>query len=532
MGKDSATGSFKLFFGKVLSTLILAVSTIILGAIILEGDYGLYTIALIPSTTILLFQDWGIGSAITKFCANYRATNKVNELRRIIFTGLAFEAATGLVLTVVLFLMANFIAVTLFGEPESAFLITIASINILSTGLFAAAQSVFVGFERMGLTSLMLICQAAVGILTPLLVYLGYGATGAVLGYTISFLVASITSLLLLYFAIYRKLGPDNTEKLGIYQTLRPMLAYGIPLAIATILMGILPQFYYFLMASFVDLASIGNFKVATNFSVFLTFFTIPISMVLFPAFSKLDPRNERQILKTVFASSIKYTALFLMPATLAMLVLSGPLIGTLYGTKWLQAPFFLALYVIPNLFSVLGSISMFSLLAGIGETKMLMKLNILSLFVGVPFALFMVPQIGITGLIIVEILAGIPSLFIGLRFIWKRYEAKADFNSSARIFLSSAVAAAVAYLITKIFNAAYWILLTVGAALFLAVYLAIAPLIGAINQKDIDNLRAMFSGLGIISKILEIPLTIIQKILNVRGYSNKPASNQRKPLN
>jgi hypothetical protein len=44
------------------------------------------------------------------------------------------------------------------------------------------------------------------------------------------------------------------------------------------------------------------------------------------------------------------------------------------------------------------------------------------------------------------------------------------------------------------------------------------APLIGAINQTDINNLRAMFSGLGIISKLLEIPLTLVEKQLKTRA--------------
>ena len=55
------------------------------------------------------------------------------------------------------------------------------------------------------------------------------------------------------------------------------------------------------------------------------------------------------------------------------------------------------------------------------------------------------------------------------------------------------------------------------GGALFLATYLTVAPLIGAINQTDINNLRAMFSGLGIISKLLEIPLTLVEKLLKTR---------------
>ena len=37
------------------------------------------------------------------------------------------------------------------------------------------------------------------------------------------------------------------------------------------------------------------------------------------------------------------------------------------------------------------------------------------------------------------------------------------------------------------------------GGALFLATYLTVAPLIGAINQTDINNLRAILSGLDII---------------------------------
>jgi hypothetical protein len=54
------------------------------------------------------------------------------------------------------------------------------------------------------------------------------------------------------------------------------------------------------------------------------------------------------------------------------------------------------------------------------------------------------------------------------------------------------------------------------GGALFSATCLTVAPLIGAINQTDINNLRAMFSGLGIISKLLEIPLILMEKLLKV----------------
>jgi hypothetical protein len=76
--------------------------------------------------------------------------------------------------------------------------------------------------------------------------------------------------------------------------------------------------------------------------------------------------------------------------------------------------------------------------------------------------------------------------------------------------------AAITTYLFLSVLNAATWVLLATGMALFLAIYLTVAPLIGAINQTDINNLRAMFSGLGIMSKLLEIPLTIVEKPLKL----------------
>jgi O-antigen/teichoic acid export membrane protein len=293
------------------------------------------------------------------------------------------------------------------------------------------------------------------------------------------------------------------------------MLHYGIPISISSILGGFLAQFYAFLMAIHCADAMIGNYQVATQFATILTFFTTPISTVLFPAFSKinLQNENENELLQTVFASSVKYTAILLVPATMAMMVLSKPMISTLFGEKWTYAPFFLTIYVISNLFSIFGSLSLGSLLAGIGETKTLMKLSLITLICGVPMASILIPAIGIVGLILTSISAGLPSMFLGLYLVWKRYKARADLKSSSKILAASVIAAAVAFLVINFVASADWIELAVGGLAFLATYLVAAPLMGAIKQGDINNLRALFSGLGIISKLLNIPLTTMEKL-------------------
>jgi stage V sporulation protein B len=517
MGQTSAVGSLQLFLGRSSSTIILAIGTIVLGLIINEGDYGLYTIAMIPATTFLLFQDWGVGTALTRYCAKYRATNEAAEERKIIVAGLIFEVVTGIVLTVVSILLSSFIAYTIFGKPESALLIAISSITILMTALSSTTGFIFVGFEQMKPSSYTLLIGAIVqSILAPLLLYLGYGVIGAIIGFTLSSVVSAAISLIFLYFFIFRKLPRSRTNKSDIYRTLKPLLKFGIPLSMGTIFSGLLVSFYSFMMASYVSDALIGNYKIATNFTVLLAFFNLPIATVLFPAFSKVDPQTEKNLLKTVFVSSVKYTVLFVVPVTMALIVLSRPLIGTIYGNKWSDAPFLLSLSVIYNLLTLFGYSSMKSLLPALGETKLVMKLNLLSLLISVPLAFLLVPSLGIMGIII-----GIPgssliSNFIGIYIEWKRYGVKADFGSSARILLASSLAAIAVYLFLNFFAAAYWVLFVVGSILFMTVFLISAPIVGAITQMDVNNLRKMFSGLGIMSRLLEIPFLIIERLLKI----------------
>jgi len=521
MGKVSATGSFRLFMGVATSTIIMAVGTIILARLMLPEEYGLYSIALIPSYMLVLFRDWGVNSAITRYVAYFRAENKHEDIHDIVSAGLIFEITIGIALSLVSLFLASFIATAIFHRAESTSLIAIASITVFSGSLLTSAQSSFIGFERMELNSLTTICQAVVkSAISPLLVFFGFGALGAVLGYSFSFLATGIISLAILYFVLLKNLKKRSRQRSSLYKTLKKMLSYGVPMSISSILHGFLLQFYGFMMAFYCSDVMIGNYQVATQFSVLLTFFTTPISTVLFPTFSKLDPQNENELLQAVFTSSIKYTSVLLVPATMAMMVLSKPMISTLFGEKWIYAPLFLTLYVINNLFVIFGYLIMGSFLAGVGETKILMKLSILTLLFGLLLSFLLIPTLGIVGVILASISAGLPSRFWCIHWIWKHYKAKADFQSSIKIFTASVIATVATYLSLNFLNTTEWIRLTIGGTIFLGVYIFIAPLIGAVSKSDINNLRVILSGLGIVSKLINIPLVLAEKIagFNITG--------------
>ena len=165
------------------------------------------------------------------------------------------------------------------------------------------------------------------------------------------------------------------------------------------------------------------------------------------------------------------------------------------------------------NLFVIMGGITIPSLLIGLGETKMMMKQSLLSLILGIPLAFLLIPTFSILGAILASLLSGIPSRFWILYWVWKHYKVKINFKSSARIFTASAIAAITTYLSLNFLPSAELTRLITGGMIFLGVYIFATPMIGAIDQTDINNLRAMFSGLGIISKLMEVPLLIMAKI-------------------
>jgi PST family polysaccharide transporter len=523
MGKISTYNSVQLFLGTSASTVIRAVGAIILGLFILPADMGLYAVALIPSGTLSLFMDLGIGSALGRYCAKYRATDEEAEQRKVIIAGLTFGAVAGLVLTIVSLLLANFFATTMVHRPESTFLIALVSLTMLPGALASAVVCVFVGFEQMKLNSYLSIISAIVySLLAPLLVYLGYGATGAIIGYTASAVVQGVLSIVFLYIFVYRKFSSSKINKSEIVRTLKMMLSYGFPLGVGSLLQNLGSPVFSFLMATYVSDVVIGNYKIATNFLLLIGFITTPISNVLFPAFSKLDPRKENTLIRTVFTKSVTYTNIILIPATMAMIVLATPLVGTLYGNKWSYAPSLLALSVAFYLLSLVGSRSMGTILTAMGESKLMLKISVLSLIISIPVAFLLVPSLGIIGFIVGLQVSAFPSAFIALYIIWKRYGAKVDISGSVKILLASGLATVIVYLFLIFFTAPYWVLLVAGFIIFLAVYLISVPLVGAVNQSDINNLRTMFSGIGIISRLLEIPLKIIEKLLKKRNSQVK----------
>jgi len=516
MAQVSAKGIFNIFWGLIVSSIISAISVMVVAGILSEGDYGLVAIALTGPNLIGIFRDWGVDWATIKYTAQYRSENKEANVKNVLASVVIFEIVLGFSLSIFSFFISGYMATAL-DRPNIVPLIQIASFTIFAEALMKATQASFTGYEKMeyhSITSIVLSTVKAVLMIS--LAISGFGTYGAVVGTTVGYLIAGVVSVILMYVTIYKPLRRREVDKLKIFATIKTLFRYGLPLSISAIVSGFLMQFYNVLLANYCTDVPIGNYQVALTFASLVTFFVMPILTVLLPAFSKLDSQKQRETLGNVFQFSVKYAALIIVPLTLMVMVLSQPAVSTIFSGKYSSAPLYLALYVVTFIYTAFGYLSVDNIIKSQGKTGVNMKLTLITSVIGLGLNLILIPKFGILGLLATNIVSGIPSLIVALWWIKKKYAATINWASSAKILLASSLAAAVTYLATFQLNLPSLVTLIIGVAIFVATYLVTTPLVGAITQADVQRFKHMAMGLGPLAPIFMLLLSLIERLINI----------------
>jgi O-antigen/teichoic acid export membrane protein len=529
LAKTSTKAGFNYLWGLVISTVISSLSTIVIGNLLEVDGFGLYSMALTIPTLLSLFRGWGMNQAMIRYTARYRAENREPDIRSVFIAGITAEITTGLLLSLLSFFMSGYIA-NVYGYPEVALLIQLASFSILANGLVSAATAAFTGTEKTVYNSIMLICQSVLRtILIVGLVLSGFGTVGALTGFTIS---ATIAGLVGITFTIhlYRKIPKTSHSKLELREQTMEMLKYSTPLALLTILSGFLAQFYVIRLSTvWQDSTLVGNYNMAFTFVILINFFVLTITNMLFPAFSKLDIKKDKIALKNVFRLSVKYSALIVIPVAAIVMCLSPQAVTTLFK-NYESTPLFLSLLAMGHLFAAVGTLSAGNLVNSQGQTRLSLKLAILTAAIGFPMGYILIAQYGVFGIIFTSIVAPIPSIILTLIWLKKHYDITMDWIASVKILLAAMTTAALTYLTVnyalspfflQVFNfaaIARWlgpaIELVLGVFFFIIVFIGAIIMTKTLSISDLNNLRAMTTSLGPITKIVHYLLNTMEKIM------------------
>ena len=520
VARVSVRGSFFLFLGMASSTVIMAVTSILVARLLGPEAYGLYIIVFIVPSFLVNLTDLGVSPALTRFSARLRAEGEERKAARLIEVGILFKLSFSLMLSFFLFFISEEIATHLLNRPGLGPVIQAASLFLVGQAVLNSANAAFIGLDETEKSSLLMNLQAVVkAVASLLLITIGLDVAGAVIGFGLGLVIAAATgaAILLTHTCPKLKRSSKQGENLRLYQGLKTMVSYGAPLYLSALIASLQNQIRSILLALFTPNIEIGNYHTAINFTVLITLLASPIATSLFPAFSKLKIEKDRNSVEKMFKLSVKYTSLIIIPASTALAILSKNVVYTLYGSQYQTAPSYLALYMLSFLLTGLGMLVIGTLFNSQGDTKITFKINLISLVFSIPLASILIPRHGVLGLIISILASQLVSTGYGLYQVHKKYSIHLDWASSLKTVAASFSSALLVYTLLKLTpltNPIYSLI--IGGTLYITSFLGFAPILGAINDEDIENLESLLKELPLIYPIARLILRLEKKIIEL----------------
>lgn len=509
--KTTTRGSLILMLGQISSTLVLAAGMLLVARFLGPSNYGSYSKASSVISIVFLLTNLGITAAMVKYISNFRSEHKNGHIKVYIETGLIINIIISLLATTIIYISAEQIATRLYNDPTQTILIQYLSIGIIGQALLNYSRGVITGFERMELRSITQIVNGlAKSILSPLLVYLGYGALGPVLGQTGPVLLGG--TLGTIFIIILYKNTKSTNRPITHIQATREILKYSFPLYLSGIFNGVLPHLYTTLLGIWVTDTEIGNYSVAKSFSVLLSFVTMPIAATLFPLFSKLD--TEKPELRFLYRNAVKYSTLFGYPIIWTIIALAEPIINALYQNQYAPASNYLRIYMLSYIVIGIGSTSNGALLNSQNRTDLIFRSTITRFIIAVPLSIAAIRYLGVAGLIFTFFTSLATNTLIDYYNINRIFNYKINTKFLIKILTISLISTTIVYTTTNQLHLNPWLELAIGGITSLTIYITGLITLKPLTQQDLKYLTRISNNFGPLTPIINKILEILQKTI------------------
>lgn len=496
---STVKGMYQLFVGNIFYTLMMGIASVVVGRILGPSEYGLYSIALIFPPFLYLTVRLGLTAAVTKYPARFRSEGRHAEAVSFAYSTTLFEVATSAVSVLAFVALSNTISSTLLDRPALGRLILpVAILSVVGQATFMMTSSSLTALEKYSWAGISQAVQGLVKfVASVLLVVLGFGVLGAVVGYTLSFIVSGALGFVVL-LRLNTRLAPQD-----LLADVTVALHYSFPVYLSLLVSGVVPPLIGITLAHTVSNALIGGYSAAYSFIALISIFTYPITTVLFPLFSKKV--QDTKMLGTTYETATRFTALLVVPVATFFVAFAQPLITLFYGNAFSFGSVYLSMFAGISLLAGLGGLAWNSLLNGVGETRLGLGATLAGSVVSIFIAILLVQILGVEGVILGQILGQVASLAIATWMMRVKLGISLGLAGVWKVYAASAFAGLLCYPLGAAISNSI-IAVGAGVLVFLVLIVPALALVRALSESDLDFLQRVLG----FSAFVRVPLRLL----------------------
>ena len=512
LGKAAAEGATTLFLSKFAQQIVGVIGGILLIRLLISPSiYAYISLATTVPGLVMIGNLTGVNTGLTKYLSLYKVEKDSNSIWSSFWSAIIIKVATGAALSLVAYFAAGPIS-TLIGKPLVDPYFRLASPLPFVWTIQISVKSTMISLGRVRIYSLYQIVDEILISSFPIVaVLLGYGAIGALAAMVLANFASWGIAMTLTLATVYAEteLGRRN---LNFVPSARELIKFGLPQGISNSFSTFSGQVVNLIIARFVSLDIYGLYSVAVSASGFGTYISDPISSMLLPVYSRIKGIQDRELMKTAFRETIRYSSLFYFPVGIFLTIFARPFVVLLFGQSYGNAGFYLSIISAFALAYGLGSGAIYTILTSQGYSK----------FTGARSVLFMVIRMGLAALVI-PTLGFVPFLFVGIVTIPASYiidirKLKGVLNLRPPLSVVfpmyvATVLTGLATLPIVLLQMAPLVQVVIGALLTIAAYVLFNILFKSITKTDVRYVRMMLSSQALLLKIVSPFLTIIERI-------------------
>ncbi len=389
--KDLLKGSLILASGNLIVRVAGHIYRVLMGRMLTPYEYGLLNLVLPLQYLVIILTSAGVAPSIAKFVSEYKAKGDIMRMQRIISSSLVFYTLLGFTLSLILALLAPFIATYVYHEPRATTPLIVASMAIGFGFMVAAFTGIFQGHKRMDLMATTLAFQQGLRIVfAAALVYAGTHVFGAILGSTLGF-VGALAVAYIFFRGIQGSFTGYNLKDF------KEVFVYSIPISATALAFFALAYVDIIMLGFFLSTEEVGIYSAASPTSRLILAFSTALYATLLPSIAGLKAGNRDKEIKKYVLTAYKLLLLVFLPLLALSYVSATAIITVLFGASYAAAASPFRILIIGAFFIGIFNLNS-GVFQGMGMPTLPMRILMLAALLDIFLNLILIPRYAMIG--------------------------------------------------------------------------------------------------------------------------------------